>query len=420
MWGMKTPPVHRREIFAWACFDFANSAYTTVIVTVVYGVYFAEVVMGGREGGLSVWSWMLATSQVVVIVLAPALGALADVRAWKKRFLAVSAAVCCLATSALWWTGPGTVGLAFMLVVVANTAFSLGENFCASFLPELSTPANAGRISALGWGFGYCGGLLSLGLALALVQNWPGDGVRATFIMTGLFFALACVPTLVWLRERAKPRMERAGQTVRIAWGRLLQTFHEVRQHRRLAWFFLAFFFYMSGLSAVFAFAAIVAVRQFGFSQAEVIGLFAVLQISAATGALGFGWLQDHWGVRPVLGLSLAGWIGVSLAVVVAREQAAFWWIGAGAGLVMGSTQSASRAVVSILTPPAREGEMFGFWGLFGKLAALVGPLIYGTLADEISLPAASAVNAALFMLGLAIFWFSPAGHPEQRLAGNK
>jgi len=405
---MPHPPVRRREIFGWACFDFANSAYTTVIVTVVFSIYFVEVVNEGRPGGYGLWSAMLAVSQGVVILVSPALGALADVTARKKRFLAVSAAACCVATSLLWFAGPGTVALAFALVVAANIAFSLGENFCASFLPELSTPANAGKISALGWGFGYCGGLLSLVLALVLVKTLPETGARASFLMTGVFFALAALPTFLLLRERAVPQAGAALHAVRAAFRRLGETFHEVRRHRELAWFFVAFFFFISGLSAVFAFAAIVASRQFGFAQEEVIGLFAALQVAATVGALGFGWLQDRWGARPVLVLSLLGWVAVSVAVAVVEGKPAFWAIGCLAGLVMGSTQSASRALVSMLTPPGRAGEIFGFWGLFGKMAAVLGPLAYGAVAEAASLATASLVNGAFFVLGLSIFLAMP------------
>jgi UMF1 family MFS transporter len=405
---MPHPPVRRREIFGWACYDFANSAYTTVIVTVVFSVYFVEVVNEGRPGGLALWSSMLALSQAVVIVLSPALGALADVMARKKAFLAGTAVVCCVATGLLWFTGPGTVALACALVVAANIAFSLGENFCASFLPEISTPANAGWISALGWGLGYCGGLLSLVLALVLVKTMPESGARASFLMTAMFFALGAVPTMVLLRERAVAQPGEAGRVVRAAFRRLGETFHEVRRHRRLAWFFVAFFFFISGLSSVFAFAAIVASRQFGFGQTEVIGLFAALQVTATLGALGLGWLQDRWGARLVLVLSLLGWVAVSFGAAWATGKPAFWVIGCVAGLVMGSTQSASRALISILTPEGRSGEIFGFWGFFGKLAAVVGPLVYGAVAEATSLATASLVNAVFFVVGLSIFLAMP------------
>lgn len=408
-------PVRRREIFGWACYDFANSSFTTVIITVVFSLYFVGVVNQDQPGGYALWSAMLAVSQGVVILVSPALGALADVTARKKAFLAVSALACSAATAALWFTGPGTVALAFGLIVVANIAFSLGENFCASFLPEISTPATAGRISAFGWGFGYFGGLLSLVLALGLIQGLPEQGVRASFLMTGVFFALASLPTLLLLRERAVPQPGAAGRAVREAGARLLEAFHEIRRHRALAVFFAAFFFLMCGLTAVFAFAAIVAGKQFGFTQKETIGLFAALQLSAAAGALGFGWLQDRIGARPVLVVSVLGWVGVSLAAALCSSKPSFWIIGCAAGLVMGSTQSACRAVVSTLTPPGREGEVFGFWGFFGKLAAVLGPLAYGALAEAVSLQAASLGNLVFFVAGLVVLAAVPWAAPGLR-----
>jgi UMF1 family MFS transporter len=410
---MPSPPVQRREIFGWACYDFANSAYTTVIVTVVFSLYFVEVIHGGQPGGYGLWSTMLAVSQAVVIALSPVLGALADVTGRKKAFLAVTALACSAATAALWFTGPGTVALAFFLIVAGNIAFSLGENFCSSFLPEISTPENVGRISAWGWGFGYCGGLLSLLFALGLVHTFPDHGARASFLMTGVFFIVASLPTFLLLRERATPQPGAAGHAVRAALTRLWASFHEIRQHRELAVFFIAFFLFISGLSAVFAFAAIVAGQQFDFSQKEIIGLFAALQITATLGALGFGRLQDRYGARPVLVLSLLGWIVVSGAVAWATGKPAFWAIGCLAGLVMGSTQSASRALVSLLTPPGRSGEIFGFWGLFGKLAAIVGPLVYGWAAEAFSLATASLINGAFFIAGLAVLLLMPIPTPR-------
>ncbi|MDX6767419.1 MAG: MFS transporter [Candidatus Methylacidiphilales bacterium] len=403
---MSSVPVRRREIFGWACYDFANSSFTTVIITVVYSIYFVESVNGGKPGGYGLWSLVLALSQIVVIATAPWLGAVGDVTARKKTFLALSAWVCSLATASLFWTGPGTLLLACALVFLANIAFSIGENFCASFLPEISTRENVGRISAYGWGFGYCGGLLSLGLALFLIKGTAlADPVRWTFAMTGAFFFLASLPTLLLLRERAVPQpgISAAG-AARAAWGKLVETFHEIRHHRTLAWFFVSFFFYITGLSAVFAFAAIVARDLYGFTQEEVIILFAALQVTSTLGALGFGWLQDRWGARPVLIASLLGWVVVSFSAGWCTDKTSFWIIGACAGLVMGSTQSASRAVVSSLTPAGRSGEYFGFWGLFGKLAAVVGPLALGQGAEIWSLRTATMVNTVFFIVGLGVF----------------
>jgi UMF1 family MFS transporter len=197
-------PVRRREIFGWCCYDFANSAFITVVITVVYGPYFTGVVAAGWAGANTLWSVILAASQVVVMVFGPALGVLADVTASKKKFLLSMMWVCSAATAALWLTGPGTVALAAGLVIVAYAAFSFGENFCASFLSELSTPANCGRISGYGWSFGYLGGLGALGLAMLVLSVSP-DGVRWVFVVTALFMVAATLPVLLLLRERKQP-----------------------------------------------------------------------------------------------------------------------------------------------------------------------------------------------------------------------
>ncbi|HEY9248818.1 MAG TPA: MFS transporter, partial [Rariglobus sp.] len=195
-------PVKRSEILGWCCFDFANSAFTTIIITVVYAVYFQKVVAEGVPQSEGWWGTALAVSQLVVIGLSPLIGALADVMARKKQFLMGTALVCSAATASLYFVGRGEIGLALGLVIVANIAFSLSENLCSAFLPEISTPENAGRISGYGWSFGYFGGLLSLVLALWIIGS--GDGrTPYTFLMTGGFFFLASLPTMLLLRERA-------------------------------------------------------------------------------------------------------------------------------------------------------------------------------------------------------------------------
>ena len=239
-------PVPRREIFGWCCYDFANSAFITVVITVVYGPYFTGVVAAGWAGANTLWSVILASSQVVVMVFGPALGVLADVTGSKKKFLLSMMWVCSAATAALWLTGPGTVALAAGLVIVAYAAFSFGENFCASFLSELSTPANCGRISGYGWSFGYLGGLGALGLAMLVLSVSP-DGVRWVFVVTALFMVAATVPVLLLLRERKQPEPHVA-RWWQLGWESVLRAARDLPQHRDLLRFFWAFLLYMSGL----------------------------------------------------------------------------------------------------------------------------------------------------------------------------
>lgn len=395
-------PVRRREIFGWCCFDFANSAFTTIIITVVYAVYFTAVVAGNDARGPGWWGTALAVSQLVVIIASPLIGAIADVTARKKIFLMGSAMVCSTATVGLFWAGPGEVWLSLGLVVVANVAFSMGENLCASFLPEISTRENVGRISSYGWSFGYLGGLLSLVLALAIIKSGEGR-VPWTFVMTGVFFLLASLPTLM-LRERAKRRRLAAGEGwVVMGWRQLAQMRRELPQHRQLAIFFGAMTLFLAGLTAVVAFAAVYATQVLGMEQSEIIVLFVVLQLAGVGGAYGFGVLQDCVGPKPALVLSLLLWIVVCIWAAFCQTKTEFYAIGVLAGAAMGSLQSSGRAVVASLTPPGRAGEFFGYWGFFGKLAAVIGQPVFGWLVAFSGFRTAIAVNAGFFLAGLLI-----------------
>ena len=394
-------PVRRREIFGWCCYDFANSAFITVVITVVYGPYFTGVVAAGWAGANTLWSVILSASQVVVMVFGPALGVLADVTGSKKKFLLSMMWVCSAATAALWLTGPGTVALAAGLVIVAYAAFSFGENFCASFLSELSTPANCGRISGYGWSFGYLGGLGALGLAMLVLSVSP-DGVRWVFVVTALFMVAATLPVLLLLRERKQPESHVA-RWWQLGWESVLRAARDLPQHRDLLRFFWAFLLYMSGLGAVVAFAAIYSVEVLGFTTGENLVLFASLQISSALGALAFGWWQDRVGSVNMLTAALLLWCLVAAGAYFCQTKEMFFLVGNLAGLAIGSCQAGSRAVVSLLSPRERAAEFFGFWGVFGKLAAVVGPLFMGVLADVFDLRVAVVSTLVYFVGGLIV-----------------
>jgi MFS transporter, UMF1 family len=396
------PPARPREIFGWCCYDFANSAFTTIIITVVFSAYFVGVVAEGDSRGPGWWGTALAVSQLIVILVSPLIGALADVTARKKVYLMGSAVVCSVATMALYYTGAGDIWLALGLVIMANIAFSLGENLCASFLPEISTPENVGRISGYGWSFGYLGGLLSLVLALVIINSGAGR-VPWTFVMTGMFFLLASLPTLM-LRERARRRELANHESYwRLGWGQLQQMVRELPQHRPLMIFFGAMLLFMAGLTAIVAFASVFAIQVLGMTQTEIIKLFVVLQLAGVAGAYGFGVMQDKVGPRFALALSLVQWIAVCVWAALCTTKMEFYIIGVLAGSAMGSLQSGARAVVAMLTPMNRAGEFFGYWGFFGKLAAVIGQPVFGWIAAYHGYQVAVLANAGFFAAGLLI-----------------
>ncbi|MEM9399476.1 MAG: MFS transporter [Verrucomicrobiota bacterium] len=406
-----TQAVSRQELFGWCCFDFANSAFTTIIITVVYAPFFINEVCQKLDYGNLLWAVALSISQVLVILLAPFLGAVADVTARKKVFLIISALICSIFTCLLGSAHVGSVVWAMGILIIANLAYSLGENFCASFLPEISTPENVGRISGYGWSFGYCGGLLSLIIGIVILSYNEGQETHVVpwlCIMTGLFFATAALPAFLFLKERKEPLPNvRLKSLWRQSWKLVLDTVQHLRRkdERRLFGFFMSFGCYMCGLAAIFAFAAEFARNTLGFTTKENLILFASLQISSALGAFGFGFLQDKVGAKSVLIFSLICWLVVCIGGSLCQEKWHFFLVGNLAGLVIGSTQAGSRAVVSILTPSGKEGQIFGFWGLFAKAAAIIGYLSMGASADVFGFKVAILLNGIFFLAGLFILF---------------
>lgn len=377
------PGVRRREIWAWAMFDFANSGYTTVVITAVFNAYFVAVVAGGQPWGTLAWTSAIAVSYALVILSAPLVGAYADALACKKRLLLVSTLGCILFTAGLALAGPSTLVVALVCIVLSNFFFGTGENLIAAFLPELARSEALGRVSGWGWGFGYIGGLVSLGACLGYVTWAQGQGQTAAqfvpvcMLITAALFALACIPTFLFLRERSRPQLG-AVTGARAAWARLAQTLGEAGRYRDLLRFLLCTVCYQAGISAVITLAAIYADQVMGFGTQDTLLLIFAVNITASIGAVLFGWLQDRIGHRATLSLTLLGWIAMVGLVWAARGPGLFWLAANLAGLCMGASQSAGRAIVGLLAPATRLAEFFGLWGQAVKLAAILGPMTYG------------------------------------------
>ncbi|HYU34260.1 MAG TPA: MFS transporter [Thermoanaerobaculia bacterium] len=399
------PPPSRREIFGWAMFDFANSSYTTVIVTVAFGVYFTRLVAPAGRGD-SLWGWALFAGNLFVLLLSPIVGAIADDSGRKKLFLFFTYALCVSGTAALWWATPGRAGLALTLFVISFIGFSFGENLAGSFLPEISTPANIGKISGLGWGLGYFGGLASLALVYPLLKgeivlaNLPS--LRLAWLVTAFFFLVAALPTFLFLRERAPRGTGTVLRYVRDGFIRLGQTARSAHHFSELVRFLCVFFLYSAGLTSVIAFAGIFAANTLGFTSKELFFLFILLQLSSAGGALGFGAIQDRLGAPRTIQITLLLWVLVCAGVYLVQTKGAFWGVALCAGLGIGSLQSASRALVGLFAPPEKTAEFFGLWGLAGKSAYMIGPLIFGQISSRTgSQRIAILSTAGFFLLGL-------------------
>ncbi len=377
--------VQKREVLGWAMYDFANSGYTTVVLTAVFNAYFVGVVAQGADWGTLVWTLALGVSNALVMLTMPLLGAYADARAAKKRVLAVATVGCVLATVALAAVGAGDVALAVAAVVLSNLFYSWGESMTAAFLPELARREAMGRVSGWGWSFGYFGGMLTLGLSLAYVLWAQGQGLPAThfvpvsMLITATVYAVASLATFKLLRERALPQLQvQAG--ARAAVMRLRQTWRSASQYQDFVGLLACALFYQAGISVVIALAAVYAEQVLGFKQTQTMMLVFLVNIASAIGAFGFGYLQDRIGHRPALAITLWGWVLMTVLAVLATKPGLFWVAAVLAGLCMGSSQSAGRALAALFAPPAQTAEFFGLWTFAVRLSAILGPITYGVV----------------------------------------
>ena len=381
MKALLQPGVPRREVWAWAMYDFANSGYTTVVITAVFSAYFVSVVAGNAPWATFAWTLALSVSYALVMLTAPLIGAYADAHARKKQLLWLTTLGCVGATALLYFAAPGALVLAIAALVISNYFFGTGENLIAAFLPKLARPRALGRVSGWGWALGYVGGLVSLGASLAYI-NWAqsagqgaADFVPVAMLITASIFALASLPTLLMLRERATPQPERRALS---AWDQVRHTLSHLRQLPDLKRFLICTVLYQAGIQAVITLAAIYASQIFHFTPQKTILLVLLVNITAAIGAFAFGHVQDRIGHVRAIALTLAGWIVMVLLAWSAPDERMFWLAANLAGLCMGASQSAGRAMVGLLAPPAQQAEFFGLWGLAVKLASIIGPLTYG------------------------------------------
>lgn len=371
------------EIFSWCMFDFANSSFTTVITTVVFAVYFHDVICQSRPNADFLWGLSNTISQWIVLLTAPIIGAIADSSGAKKRFLTIAWLGCCGMTASLWFADAGSIALGMTLYVLANMFYSAGENLTASFLPELVEPGRMGKVSGYGWAWGYVGGLCCL---VACVAILPGDKspdfdnrVRLTNVLVAGFFLVAASPTILLLRERkgAEPLPPGKGY-VRIGFEQVLGTIRQVRRFRELAKFLFVFLVYNCGITIVVSFAAIYAKETLHLKSEERLLFFIVVQVTSAVGAFAFGIVQDRLGARFTINATLLIWVGVCMACYFASSKTGFYLAGNLAGLAIGASQSGGRALVGVFSPPSRSAEFFGFWALFWKMSSSIGPLTFG------------------------------------------
>ena len=386
-------PSERRRILAWCVFDFANSAYSAVIVVTVFSVYYVSYIVGNERGlGDLWWGRAISASLLLVVLTGPLLGALADRAGMRKRFF-IAFTLLCVGCLALFTTLlPGMVLRGFALIALANFAFESSQIYYNSYLPEIAPADRVGTVSGLGFAIGYLGSIIGLLVALPLVN---ARQFNLLWVLVAAFFAVFSIPVFLAM-PADRPQPEKRVSVTNI--------FRDVFRDQRLRRFLLAYFVYFDGVETTIVFSGIFAATTLKFTTPEVIKLFLAVQFSALAGALLLARPTDRWGAQRVITVTLWLWIGVAVGAYFAQTKPTFVAVAVTAGLGLGSIQAASRALMASLIPRGKESELFGFYALCGKSSSILGPLVFGGVSYLAgSQRAAVAAVGVFFVAGLIL-----------------
>ena len=385
----------RKEIWSWCFYDFGNSAFTTLVITFIYSTYFTKAIAENEIDGTFLWSQAIAITAVIVSLLSPILGAIADKGGYRKIFLALTTYISIGATALLFFPIKGQILFALILVVIANVNFELGGVFYNAYLPEIVSRKKIGRISGIGWGAGYLGGLLAMLVAMIGFVSpdvpWfglnidTGEHIRATNILVAAWFFIFTLPAILYLKEKKVESANRIGIVVLNSIQALKKTFQEIKIYKNTVRFLISRLIYNDGLVTIFAFGAVYASGTFGFTFNEIMIFGIVLNIAAGLGAFLMGYIDDVIGGKLTIQISLIGLMIAVLLAVFANSKLLFWVSGIIVGLFAGPNQSASRSLMGRLTPPDKINEFYGFFAFSGKLTSFLGPMLLGIFTKYFS-----------------------------------
>jgi UMF1 family MFS transporter len=420
-------PVQKREIFGWAMYDFANSAFATTILAVIFNQYFATVVAGGEKGievfgfrlhGASFFTFTISFSMLVAAVFSPFLGAVADASRSKKRFLMAFCLSGVLFTGLLYFVQAGDYWMGAVFFVIASIGFAEGNVFYNAFLPEISTDQNIGRISGLGWASGYIGGgaLLAINLIMLKYPEWLGFPagyftVQDCFLSVAFWWLIFSIPTFLFLKERSEAFLQSAERSYFLeGYRRLQHTFRRIKTFRELTKFLFAYLIYNDGIETVIVMASIFGADVLGMKTNELIIFFLMVQGIAFVGSMIFGFLADAIGNKKTIMITLVIWSLIVLWAfqlgIVWDPKTEYWILGVLVAIVLGGSQAASRSLQGLFTPDANSAEFFAFFGVSGKFASIFGPLIYGILIAITGSVQSGVLSVLLFfVVGMVILW---------------
>ena len=377
-----TPKITRRTRWSWYFYDFGNSAYAAIVLLAVYSAYFKNVVVGGAEG-TRLWGISVGIAAILVAVVSPVLGSIADFTKAKKKFLFLFTLISVIFTALLFFVLKGDVFLGMLFFILAEIGYRGAQVFYDALLVDVSTPESVGSVSGNGWAIGSAGGVVALILVFIPIKLIGGtDIIRISFLIAAAFYALASIPTFLWVKEVAEPEKLPAGETtLSHAFKNIASTFRDVRNYKEFIKFMIAFLIYNDGIMMTLDYAAIIGATLFGVQQTQLIIFVIIVQMTSVAGAYLFGILSDRKSCKYALIISLIAMIATVSALFVVQSLILFYIVGALAGFFLSGVQAVSRTFVSQLAPVAKTTEFYGFLTVAGRTSTFIGPLVFGTIS---------------------------------------
>jgi len=380
-------PATRRERWSWYVYDFGNSAYAAVVLLAIYSAYFKQQVVGGAEG-TRLWGLSIGIAMLVVALISPVLGALADFSATKKRILFIFTSLSVICTALLFFVQQGDIFIGMLFFILAEIGYRGAQVFYNALLPDIAEPDQMGVVSGNGWAIGSFGGIICLVIVLALIMIFPGAfTIRLAFLITAVFYALSTLPVFFNVRERTEPQKLPPGESyISVSLKKLWRTFLDARKYREFIKFLVAYLVYNNGIIMVLDFAAIIGAVIYGMEQQQLIIFVIIVQITSVIGAYGFGRLTTRFGGKLSLVISLVLMMLAVASLFITSSLVSFNLIGALAGFALTGVQSVSRTVVGQICPVEKAAEFYGLFSVAGQISAFTGPAIYGFLATALAL----------------------------------
>ncbi len=402
--GVRYPASVR--VAAWLLYDFGMAWFSMVILTAYFILYFKEVIVAERGYADFLWGVAVSSAMVVSVLLSPLLGATADASGKKKSFMAAFAGISILSIFCLYLTGPGQKAWAVFLVSAGYVGYTVAMTFYNAFLPEIASPGSIEKLSGIGWGLGYIGGLIALVCMAFMVPSVAGG--KSILLLAGAAYGIFALPSFIVFKDSPKGSSAR-GAAIREGFSRLILTFREIRSLRNIFIFLIAYFFVSDAISTVIVFFSSYTVFTLHFTVKQNFFLLMLIQLSAAAGAAGAGVLAHRIGILRTIVITILIWILALLGIIAFESVSAFYALSVCAGLVLGGTQATARSYMAIEAPEGKKAEFFGFMTFSTKIAAIFGPLLYGTISSRTDNPRIALLSLeVLFVLGLIFMLLVP------------